>query len=99
VVVFGGSFYWRSQTAVPVHVLDAGALAWQCYVPPAFRHFPDGLAAESWMALPGNRMLHLTAVRGAARRARRRHAPVADRAACVVPPSWRRRSALFSGAG
>jgi len=71
VVVFGGSFYWRSQTAVPVHVLDAGGLAWQCYVPPAaFCHSPDGLAAEPWMALPGNRMLHLTAVRGAALRAR-----------------------------
>jgi len=100
VVVFGGSFYWRSQAAVPVHVLDAGGLAWACYVPPAFRHFRDGLAAEPWMGLPGNRMLHLTAVRGGApcaRGARGRWA--AGRAARATLRSWRRRSALCLGAG
>lgn len=65
-VVFGGSYHWRSQTSVPVHVLDVGALTWQFVIPPAFRHFPGSGVLEPWMASPGNRMLHLTAVRALA---------------------------------
>ena len=65
-VVLGGSYHWRSQTSVPFHVLDVGALTWQSVTPPAFRHFPDSRALEPWMASPGNRMLHLTAVRAQA---------------------------------